>query len=80
VSGYKYYLIIIDDFSHYAWTFPLRLKSDTFATITNFFSYVRTQFGSLVKAVQCDNGHEFDNSSARTFFLSHSVILRMSCL
>jgi hypothetical protein len=30
--GYKYYLVIIDDFSHYSWTFPLRAKSDTFPT------------------------------------------------
>jgi hypothetical protein len=52
VSGYKYYLVIIDDYSHYTWTFPLRLKSDTFTTISNFFPHVRTQFGASVKAVQ----------------------------
>jgi hypothetical protein len=28
VSGYKYYLIILDDYFHYCWTFPLCLKSD----------------------------------------------------
>jgi hypothetical protein len=37
VSGYKYYLVILDDCSHYIWTFPLRLKSDTFATLSHFF-------------------------------------------
>jgi hypothetical protein len=56
VSGYKYYLVILDDCSHYIWTFPLRLKSDTFPTLTNFFAYVHTQFGTTVKSVQCDNG------------------------
>ena len=66
VSGFKYYLVILDDRSHYLWTFPLRLKSDTYATLTHFFAYVQTQFGVTVKAVQCDNGKEFDNSSART--------------
>ena len=30
ISGFKYYLVILDDCSHYLWTFPLRLKSDTF--------------------------------------------------
>ena len=65
--------------AHYLWTYPLRLKSDTFATLANFFSFVRTQFGATVKAVQCDNGREFDNSSSRTFFLTHGVHLRMSC-
>jgi hypothetical protein len=33
VSGFKYYLVILDDFSHFVWTFPLRLKSDTFPTL-----------------------------------------------
>ena len=79
VSGYKYYLVILDDCTHYTWTFPLRLKSETFSVISNFFSHVRTQFDSSIKAVQCDNGREFDHSSARTFFLTHGVILRMSC-
>ena len=79
VSGYKYYLIILDDRSHYIWTFPLRLKSDTFSTIANFFAHVRTQFGTTIKSVECDNGREFDNSMSRTFFLSHGVALRMSC-
>jgi hypothetical protein len=63
VSDSKYYLVILDDFTHYLWTFPLKLKSDTFTTLSNFFAYVVTQFGSTVKAIQCDNGHEFDSSS-----------------
>lgn len=49
------------------------------APLLTFFSHVRTQFGSSIKAVQCDNGREFDHSSARTFFLNHGVVLRMSC-
>jgi hypothetical protein len=66
-------------FSHYLWTFPLHLKSDTFTTLSNFFAYVSTQFGTRVKVVQSDNGKEFDNSSARTFFLTHGILFRMSC-
>ena len=79
ISGFKYYLVILDDYSHYLWTFPLRLKSDTFATLTHFFSYVHTQFGVPIQGVQCDNGREFDNSSTRAFFLTNGVHLRMSC-
>jgi transposase InsO family protein len=79
VSGFKYYLVILDDYSHFLWTFPLRLKSDTFSTLSQFFAYARTQFGASIKAVQCDNGREFDNSTSRTFFLTHGAQLRMSC-
>jgi hypothetical protein len=42
VSGSKYYLVILDDFTYYLWTFPLKLKSDTFTTLSNFFAYVST--------------------------------------
>jgi hypothetical protein len=79
ISGFKYYLVILDDHTHYLWMFPLRLESDTFATLANFFCYVLTQFGTTVKVVQCDNGCEFDNSSARAFFSTHGVLLRMTC-
>ena len=38
-----------------------------------------TQFGLTIKAVQCDNEREFNNSTSRSFFLSRVVQLRMSC-
>ena len=80
ISGYKYYLVVVDDFSHYSWTFPLRTKSETFPTQLHFFAWVSTQFGLTIKAVQCDNGREFDNNTSCSFFLSRGVQLRMSCL
>jgi hypothetical protein len=73
--GSKYYLIILDDFMHYSWTFPLRLKYDTFLTITQFFSFVSSQSGRKVKSIQCDNGCEFDNSSSRQFFPAYGMHL-----
>ncbi|WVZ81301.1 LOW QUALITY PROTEIN: hypothetical protein U9M48_028692 [Paspalum notatum var. saurae] len=37
-TGFKYYLVVLDDFSHYMWTFPLRHKSDANTTIQNFYA------------------------------------------
>ena len=39
ISRAKYYLVCLDDFTHYLWTFPLILKSETFSTLHNFHSY-----------------------------------------
>jgi hypothetical protein len=36
-SGYKYYLVVLDDFSHFSWTFPLRAKLDTSDTLIRLF-------------------------------------------
>jgi hypothetical protein len=41
-SGYKYYVVLLDDYTHYIWTFPVRQKSDVFHIICSFFSYVCT--------------------------------------
>lgn len=43
-SGFKFYLVLIDDFTHSAWTFPLRAKSEAFPCIQAFHAYVSTQF------------------------------------
>jgi hypothetical protein len=60
-SGYKYYLILLDDFTHYVWTFPIRNKSDVLPLLHSFHAYVQTQFGLRWIALQTDNRREFDN-------------------
>jgi hypothetical protein len=61
VSGNKYYIVILDDFSHYIWTFPLSLKSDAPSVFHHFHVFVQIHFGSTIGTLQCDNGKEFDN-------------------
>jgi hypothetical protein len=70
---------VLDDFSHYLWTFPLRIKSDTFSTLKNFFSYVSMQFNTTIQSLQSDNGCKFDNNAARLFLSSLGTTLRLSC-
>uniref|UniRef100_A0ACD5Y5G8 Uncharacterized protein n=1 Tax=Avena sativa TaxID=4498 RepID=A0ACD5Y5G8_AVESA len=78
-SGYKYYLVILDDYSHFVWTFPLRHKSDALSHISSFQKFVTTHFNLTILTLQTDNGREFDNHSTRQFFSSHGIPLRMSC-
>jgi hypothetical protein len=69
----------LDDFSYFLWTFPLWLKSDTFPTLTHFFTWVSTQFRCPVRALQCDNDREFNNHASWSFFLTSGIQLRLSC-
>jgi histone deacetylase 1/2 len=50
-SGYKYYLIVLDDFSHYSWAFPLRAKSETCDVLIRFFTVISTQFHTTIKCL-----------------------------
>uniref|UniRef100_A0A453DS04 Integrase catalytic domain-containing protein n=1 Tax=Aegilops tauschii subsp. strangulata TaxID=200361 RepID=A0A453DS04_AEGTS len=78
-SGFQYYLVVLDDFTHYSWTFPMRAKSDTSTILQPFFTYVNTQFNVIIKGMQCDNGGEFINNSLLSFFSSNGVVFCFSC-
>jgi hypothetical protein len=41
-SGFKYFLVILDDFTHFLWTIPLRLKSDAYAVLVSFRAFAHT--------------------------------------
>jgi transposase InsO family protein len=78
-SGYKYYLVILYDCTHFAWTFPLRHKSDVLATLISFHAYVATQFQLPILCFQTDNGKEFDNHACRSFLRTQGIQLRLTC-
>ena len=78
-SGLSYYLVILDDFSHFTWTFPLRRKSDVASSLHAFYAYVATHFHRTIAHLQTDNGKEFDNLAIRTLLSSHGTIFRLTC-
>jgi hypothetical protein len=79
VTGFKYYLIIVDDYSHYIWTFPLCLKSYAIVTLHDFYYYTVNQFHLSIQCIQCDNGREFDNNTLHTFFSYKGILFHFSC-
>lgn len=78
-SGFCYYLIIVDDFTQYFWSFPLRKKSEVYATFVAFHALVKTQFQLSILSLQCGNGKEFDNSNLTTFCTMNGILHRFSC-
>jgi histone deacetylase 1/2 len=79
LSGFKYYLVLIDDYTHYIWTFPLRAKSEVLQCLLYFHAYVTTQFQLPLIALQTDNGREFDNQALRDHLARHGIAFRLSC-
>ena len=78
-SGFKYYLVLIDDYTHYVWTFLLHAKSDVLQCLLAFHAYVLTQFQLPLISLQTDNGREFDNSALRDHLSTHGIDFRLSC-
>ncbi|GJX89479.1 ribonuclease H-like domain-containing protein [Tanacetum coccineum] len=61
LSEFKYYVLFLDHYSQFVWTFPLINKSDVLSKFVLFRNYVRTQFQCEIRSFQCDHGSEFDN-------------------
>ncbi|KAJ0775601.1 putative RNA-directed DNA polymerase [Helianthus annuus] len=78
-TGYKYYMVLIDNFSHFVWVYPLKYKSETFPTFAKFHQLILTQFNRKIKTFQCDLGGEFDNLAFKTFAQQNGLLFRFSC-
>jgi len=79
ISGYKFYLAIVHDYTHYCWTFPLRHKSEAHEHIVQFIAYAHTQFSFPVHCFQADNVTEFLNNATATFLAGRGILLRTPC-
>jgi transposase InsO family protein len=78
-SGFRYYVIFIDDFSRYSWLYPLHNKSDAFISFKKFKALVENQFSSRIKNLQSDGGGEFISFQFTSFLETHGIFHRISC-
>ena len=62
ISGNKYGLVIVDDYTRYTWVFFLVDKSDVFATFKSFVKGIHNEFETTIKRVRSDNASEFKNT------------------
>ena len=79
ISGCSYYLVFLDDFTHFCWTFPLKHKSEVRQHFADFIPYVRTQFGFTIKCFQADNGTEFVNHAMHDILAAQGIVFHLSC-
>ncbi|KAI3815032.1 hypothetical protein L1987_14684 [Smallanthus sonchifolius] len=78
-GGHRYYVLFIDDFSDFLWTFPISRKSQVFSVFQHFYNLINTQFNKRIKQLQCDNGKEYINNPFHQFFNLHGMTFRLSC-
>jgi hypothetical protein len=79
VSGCKYYVIFVDDFSRYTWFYPLHAKSEAYTTFVKFKVLVENQLPFHIKKLQSDGGGEFTSFQFQSFLSQHSILHRKTC-
>lgn len=79
ISGYRYFLTLVDDFSRGTWTYLMKQKSEVTSLITSFITMVATQFGKTVRILWIDNGGEFFTKQMIDFLQTKGCIHQSSC-
>jgi transposase InsO family protein len=68
VGGKWYVLVIVDEYSRYAWVFFLADKGETFGFVWDLILRLKNdKNGDAILAIHSDNSSEFKNSHFKTF-------------
>lgn len=79
VSGFRYYLVFVDDFSKYTWFFPLVYKSNVFYTFLHFKFQIEKMLASSIKCLRINGGGEFMNAQFCRFLTTNGISHQVSC-
>jgi transposase InsO family protein len=79
LSGCKYYVLFVDDYSRFAWLYPLLNKSDVYQCFVKFTLLVENLFSSKIKQLQTDNGGEYTSAHFKQFLAQHGIFHRLTC-
>ena len=77
LSGERYFLTIVDDFSRWCSILPLATKSAASSVIKQFINFSETQFSSKrykIGILRTDNGTEFCNNDLKHYLQDKSTI------
>nr|GFA42989.1 retrovirus-related Pol polyprotein from transposon TNT 1-94 [Tanacetum cinerariifolium] len=77
ISGKRYILVIVDDYSHYTWVHFLRSKDEALEVIIKFLKRITVLLQSPVIIIRTDSDTEFKNQVLKEFFdtvgISHQM-------
>ena len=74
-QGYRYALVIVDEYSRYTMVTPLMEKSDASDAVIQWITQMTVRTGKPLKRFHCDNGSEFDNKTLKGYFGQHGIEL-----
>ena len=79
VQGFRYYAVLVDNFSRFCWFYPMRQKSDFLQIFTMWQSLVEKQLNHKILMFQSDGGGEFTSNKFVAHLSSHGIKQLLSC-
>eukprot|EP00268_Persea_americana_P013925 TRINITY_DN16169_c0_g1_i2.p1 TRINITY_DN16169_c0_g1~~TRINITY_DN16169_c0_g1_i2.p1 ORF type:complete len:660 (-),score=55.01 TRINITY_DN16169_c0_g1_i2:23-2002(-) len=79
VTGYRFYLLFVDDFTKYCWIYPMHHKSDAFSLFIKFKSIVENTMNTKIKNFRSDGGGEYVNKTFEQFLAHNGITHQLYC-
>jgi len=79
VSGCRYYVIFVDDYSRFTWLYPLLSKSEVYGCFVKFKLLAENLFSTKIKQFQSDNGGEYTSNQFKHFLSQKGILHSLTC-
>ncbi|KAJ9542658.1 hypothetical protein OSB04_029164 [Centaurea solstitialis] len=73
ISGKKYILVMVDEYSRYTWLEFIRMKSEAPELIIKFIKRIQVLLQLPVRKIRSDNGTEFKNATLDAYLTSVGI-------
>ena len=78
-NGFRYYLVIVDDYIKFCGVYLLKHKSNAFHTFQQFKTMVEKHYHSSIHFLRTDYGGEFTSNAFNSFSANTGVIHHVTC-
>ena len=80
IGGSQYFVVFVDDYSHYSWISHIKHCSELLQVYCNFVKMVETQFSKRIKIFRSDNAFEYTKYAFQAILHSYGTIHQLTCL
>ena len=80
ISGSRYFVVFINDYSYYSWIFPMKSRSKILPIYSNFAKMVEIQFSKRIKTFQSNNALEYTQYVFQALLHSYGTVHHLTCL
>ncbi|GKC66495.1 retrovirus-related pol polyprotein from transposon TNT 1-94 [Tanacetum coccineum] len=68
IDGWKYILVIVDDYSRFTWVKFLRLKDEVPEFVIKFLKMIQVRLNATVQNIRTDNDTKYVNQTLRVYY------------
>lgn len=73
IDNKNYFVLFVDQFTHYCVAYPIAYKPDVFSAIKDFVAKSEAKFSLKLVNLYCDNGREYLSSEMKEYCTSRGI-------